>query len=54
MSSGFAGAAAAWWWGFSATRAFQSVLVLAMATSKLEWTARRVPSGDSNGGGGHG
>ena len=28
-----------------------SVLVLATVTSELEGTARRVPSGDSNGGG---
>jgi hypothetical protein len=28
---------------------FQSMLVLAMVTSKLEGRARRVPSGDGNG-----
>jgi hypothetical protein len=49
LSSGFAGAAAAQW-GVDATRAFRSVLVLATVTSKLEWTVRRVPSGDGNGG----
>jgi hypothetical protein len=49
LSSGFAGAAAAQW-GFGATRAFQSMLVLATVTSKLEWMARRVPSKDGNGG----
>ncbi len=47
LSSGFAGAAAAQW-RVGATRAFRSVLVLATVTSKLEWTARRVPSGDGN------
>jgi hypothetical protein len=46
-SSGFAGAAAARW-GVSAARAFWSVLVLATVTSELEWTARRVPSGDGD------
>ncbi len=34
-----------------ATEAFQSVLVSGTVTSKLEGTARRVPSRDSNGGG---
>ena len=34
-----------------ATGAFQSVLVSAMVTSELEGTARRLPSGDGNGGG---
>jgi hypothetical protein len=36
--------------GVSAARAFQSVLVLATVTRKLEWTAGRVPSEDGNGG----
>jgi hypothetical protein len=47
LSSGFAGAAAARW-GVRAARAFRSVLVLVTVTSKLEWMARRVPSGDGN------
>ncbi len=51
MSSGFMGAAAAWWWGFGAARAFQSVLVLAMVMSKVKWMVRRVSSGDGKGGG---
>jgi hypothetical protein len=41
-------------WGVGATRAFRSMLVLVTVTSKLEWTARRVPSGDGNGGPGVG
>ncbi len=48
-ASGFAGAAAARW-GVGATRAFQSVLVLAMVMCEMEWMARRVPSGDGKGG----
>ncbi len=48
-SSGFAGAATARW-GVGAARAFQSVLVLATVTSKLEWTVRRMPSRDGKGG----
>ncbi len=49
LSSGFAGNAAAWRGWVGATGAFQSVLVLATVTSKLEGTARRVPSGEGNG-----
>jgi hypothetical protein len=37
--------------GVGAARAFLSMLVSATVMSKLEWTARRVPSGDGNGGG---
>ncbi len=51
LSSGFAGNAAARQGRVGATRAFQSMLVLATVTSKLEGTARRVPSRDGNGGG---
>jgi superfamily II DNA/RNA helicase len=35
--------------GVGAARAFPSVLVSATVTSKLEWMARRLPSGDGNG-----
>ncbi len=51
LSSGFAGNAAARRGWVGATGAFQSVLVLATVTSKLEGMARRVPSEDGNGGG---
>ncbi len=51
LSSGFAGNAAAQRGWVGATGAFQSMLVLATVTSKLEGMARRVPSGDGNGGG---
>ncbi len=51
LSCGFAGNAAARRGWVGATRAFQSVLVLATVTSKLQGMARRVPSGDGNGGG---
>ncbi len=37
--------------GDSAARAFRSKLVSATVMRELEWTARRVPSGDGNGGG---
>ncbi len=50
MSSGFVGAAVARWWGVGAARAFRSMLVLATEMSKLEWMARRVPSGNGDGG----
>jgi hypothetical protein len=36
LPSGFAGAAADWWWGVGAAKAFRSMLVLATETSKLE------------------
>ncbi len=51
LSSGFAGNAAARRGWVGATGAFQSMLVLATVTSELEGMARRVPSGDGNGGG---
>jgi ATP-dependent RNA helicase DDX31/DBP7 len=50
LSSGFADDAADRWGWVGATGAFQSVLVSATVTSKLEGTARRVPGGDGSGG----